>query len=568
MNIIHSFCILIIGLLFSIHKIYSAKIQVIYEINVIPVNNNIFEAGVNNQIRIALWSKTRNYPVAMEEIEPSDNSLIEVVVFSKDLRSMAHFHMEDFPHYNNETNLPTTANYFDIDYIFPIAGDYTISIKCKPYKRSIRVNKDIHVEGKKETKMNLDNNLLPIDPNNAKVVYFKPVQLENVKSIYPLPLIPHTLTIAEKDLKNEVEKATGPIYGAKITIKNTLRSGFCSNVILEFFRVELKDGEVQQNPVTDLFQYANIPINAIIGNEENPDFDIVQGNILNTVSDRFPSCGSKISPPKEMVFGPNFGFSIPFRNNGIYQIIFQIAHSFNDNTYLLAPNVVVRVTEKEDDANYAPEDYIDEDSNYDEFVQNVIDKQITVPGSPIEDNSSSGNTPISDDTTNDGDASSSTATSTTDATETSEVKADEKPDDSKTDDKQDDTKTDDKQDDTKTDDKQDDTKTEENPDDSKTDNKQDDTKTDDKQDDSKIDDKQDDTKTEENPDDSKTDDKQDDSKTDDKQDDAKTEENPDDFKENVASPPNYEEDEPVPDTAHGKIIVIGVAGIITVSGLM
>jgi len=410
MNIIHSLYILAIGLLLYIQQVYT---KVVYEINVIPINNDIFEAGVNNQIRIALWSKTRNYPVSMQEIEPVDKSLIEVVVFSKDLRAFSHFHMEDFPHYNNETNLPTTANYFDIDYTFPIAGDYTISIKCSPYKRSVRVNKDIHVEGKKDEKMNLESTLLPSDPNKAKVIYYKPIHLENVKSIYRLPIIPHTLMIQEKDLKDELNKsslsarntvsvikerdlkdelnkATGPIYGTKITVKNTLRKGFCSNIVLEFFRVELNGDEIKQIPVKDLFQYNNIPIRAILANVENPDFDVIQGNILNAINDHFPSCGSKINPPKEMVYGPNFGFSVPFRNNGLYHVIFEIAHSYNENTYLLTPSIVLRVAKDENSVNYAPDDYVDDDKNYDQFVQDVINAPVSIP--------TDSNAPVTDDT--------------------------------------------------------------------------------------------------------------------------------------------------------------------------
>eukprot|EP00833_Pecoramyces_ruminatium_P007595 jgi/Orpsp1_1/1181627/evm.model.c7180000077990.1 len=378
MNIIHTFSILVLGLVLYINQAFS-KTQAVYEINVIPIDKNIFEAGVNNQIRISLWSKTRNYPVSMEEIEPVDDSLIDVIIFSKDLRAFSQFHMEDFPHYNNETNLPTTANYFDIDYVFPIAGEYTISIKCKPYKRNVRVNQVIHVEGKKDSKMDVDNTILPADPNVQKIVYFKPIQLENVKSIYRLPIIPHTLAIPEKELKNELSKATGPIYGTKISIKNTLRNGYCSNVILEFFRVELKKDKIEEIPVQDLFQYSNVPIKAVLGNQENPDFDIIQGNILNAVSDKFPSCGSKIDPPTEMVYGPIFGFSVPFRQFGLYNIIFEVAHSYNENTYLLAPSIALRVAEENVDIKYAPEDYMDDDTNYDQFIKDVIDGQSSIP---------------------------------------------------------------------------------------------------------------------------------------------------------------------------------------------
>jgi len=378
MNIIHTINIFILGLVLFINQVDS-KIRSVYEINVIPIDKNIFEAGVNNQIRISLWSKTRNYPVSLEEIEPVDNSLIDVVIFSKDLRSFSQFHMEDFPHYNNETYLPSTANYFDIDYVFPIAGNYTISIKCKPYKKNIRVNQVIHVEGKKDSKMDLDNTILPSDPNVQRVVYFKPVQLENVKSIYHLPIIPHTLAISKKELKNEVSKANGPVYGTKISIKNTLKSGYCSNFILEFFRVELKDDKIEEVPVKDLFQYNNVPIRAVLGNQENLDFDIIQGNILSAVTDKFPSCGSKIEPPTEMVFGPIFGFSVPFRQNGLYNIIFEVAHSFNENTYLLTPSIAVRVAEDNAEIKFAPEDYIDDDTNYDKFVKDIIDNQSSIP---------------------------------------------------------------------------------------------------------------------------------------------------------------------------------------------
>jgi len=380
MNIIHSFSFFILSLILCISQVF-AKIQVIYEINAIPINNSIFEAGVNNQIRVSLWSRTRNYPVSLEEMEEINNSLIEIMVFSKDLRSYSHFNMEDFPHYNNETNLPTTANYFDFDYVFPIAGNYTISIKCKPYRKTIRVNQEIHVEGKKEERMNLDSALLPMNPDKPKIIYFRPLPLENIQSIYRLPIILHRLFIKEKDLKKEVEKATGPIYGTKITIKNTLRRGFCSNTILEFFRVDVQDGRINEIPVNDLFQYNDIPIKAVLGTEENPEFDVVQGNIIDDPDERFPSCGSEITPPKEMVYGPYFGFSLPFRNEGLYRIVFEIAHSFNDNTYLLTPNILVRVTENGDDegVNFEPADYFDDDENYDQFIQEFLDKQVTAP---------------------------------------------------------------------------------------------------------------------------------------------------------------------------------------------
>ena len=387
MNIILFLYIFTLGLLY-INQVYS---KTIYEINVIPINSNIFQAGVNNQIRISLWSKTINFPVSLEVIESVDNSLIDVMIFSKDLRAFSQFHMEDFPHYNNETNLPSTANYFDIDYVFPIAGDYTISIKCKPYKKSIRVNQDIHVEGKKEAKMNVDNSILPFNPKNQKVIYFKPVQLENIKSIYYLPIIPHTLTISKKDLVNEVSKATGPIYGTKFTIRHTLKPGYCSSFVLEFFRVELKDGKIHEVPVKDLFQYNNVPIKAILANQENPDFDIIQGNILNTVSDDIPSCGSKIEPPTEMVYGPIFGFSVPFRKFGLYHIIFEISHSFNDNTYLLTPDIVLRVAEEDEEIKYAPDNYIDDDTNYDQFINDVINKQKSIPDADENDDKNSTN---------------------------------------------------------------------------------------------------------------------------------------------------------------------------------
>jgi len=544
MGLIQSFYIFVIGLLF-INTVYS-RTQTVYEINVIPVGKNIFEAGISNQIRISLWSKTRNYPVSLEEIEPVENSLIDVVVFSKDLRAFSQFHMEDFPHYNNETNLPTTANYFDIDYVFPIAGEYTISIKCKPYKKNVRVNQNIHVEGKKDSKMNVDSSLLPSNPNKQKVVYFKPIQLENVKSIYYLPIIPHTLSIPEKDLKAEISKATGPIYGTKISIKNTLRSGYCSNVILEFFRIELKGDKIKETPVKDLFQYNNVPIKAILANQENQDFDIIQGNILDTVSDNFPSCGNKIEPPTEMVYGPIFGFSVPFRKIGLYHVIFEIAHSYNDNTYLLTPDIALRVAEEGEEIKYAPQDYIDDDTNYDQFIKDVIEKQNSIPDAAVDN----GN----------------------DANEDNEDN--KNADDDKTDDKNDENKIDD--------------------DDNTNENKTDD---DDKTDENKTDDdgKTDDDKTN---DDGKTDD----SKTDeDKADEdvmeekstilsAKTtttitttititsttttkssEENEDKTTTTIESSetiPTDPDDKEIPESAHGKIIIIGVAGIITVSGLM
>ncbi|ORX84708.1 hypothetical protein BCR32DRAFT_266151 [Anaeromyces robustus] len=394
MSIIH---IVTFGLLLFIQQVYSkAK----YEINVIPIDKEIFEAGVNNQIRISLWSKTRNWPVSLEEIEPLDNSLISVAVISNDLRAFTQFTMEDFPQYNNETNLPREANYFDIDYIFPIAGDYTITIKCRPYKRNASVNKVIHVEGKKGTKMNVDNALLPSDPNKTKTIYYKPVQLDNIKSIYRLPIIPHTNIIPEKDLKDELKKATGPIYCTKITFKDSIKKGYCSDTVLKFFKVELKEGKIKEKSVKDLFQYNNVPIRAILANNENSDYDIVQGHILKDADDHFPSCGNKITPPTEMVYGPDFGFSLPFREFGTYQIIFEISHSYDEKTYLLTPNVVVRVTENKDEhVEYAPQDYIDDDTNYDEFIQNVINKQISVPDSniPVEDNDS--NKPIEDGNT-------------------------------------------------------------------------------------------------------------------------------------------------------------------------
>jgi len=553
MNIIPSFIFFILGLILYVSQVFT-KVQLVYEINVIPIDNTIFEAGIKNQIRIALWSKTRNYPIPLEEMEEIDNSLVEISVFSKDLRSYNHFTMEDFPHYNNETHLPRTANYFDIDYVFPIAGDYTIFVKCKPYKKTVRVSQDIHVEGKKEYRMDLDSALMPIDPDKPKVIYFRPVQIDDENSIYRLPIILHKLLVQEKNLKEEVEKDAGPIYGTKISVKNTLRSGFCSNVILEFFRVELKDNEIKETPINDLFPYNDVPIKAIMANEEKIQFDAVQGNIIKNPSDRFPSCGSDVKAPKESKYGPNFGFSLPFRSVGLYRVIFEIAHSFDGNTYLLSPSVFLRITENGDEkVNFEPEDYFDDDKNYDQFIKDVLDKKIVAP--TVEE--------VDDDSykTDDSDKSDDK----TDSDKNESDKSDDKTDSDKNDsDKSDDKNDSDKNDSDKSDDKNDSGKN----DSDKSDDKNNSDKNDSDKSDKNESDKTDSDKSDKTESDKNGSDKSDSDKTDSNKPNTTTLKESPTISDSIVATTPVDEYDDIPESAHGKIILIGVVGIVTLSGLM
>lgn len=530
-----------------INLVFSAPI--IFELRVIPVDGDVIKAGENNHLRISVWNKSWNRPVSMDEMELLNDSMFDVIIVSKDLRSFSQLHFEDFPQYNNETAIPPNSNYFDIDYIFPLAGDYTISVKCRTTqpRKNIRVNKLVTAEGK--TKMNIETLPEPSNPEIQKVIYYHPVQLDNVQSIYSYPLIPHTQIIAKKDLEKELSLTTNPIYGTKYTLKNKLKAGFCNNIVLEFFVVEVDEqGDIKENPINTLFQYNNIPIRVLFTNKDMSDIDMAQGSILDKISDKFPNCGGKIEPPNGMVYGPNFGFSIPYRKTGLYQLMFEISHSYNGNTYLLTPSISLLVPTKDQPAEYADEDYLDKDDSYKDFIENVINKEVTAPDNKTDNdnsNDTNDNNNNNEDKTNKG----NTTIPDTDTTDNT-----------------------DQNDNTDNNDNADNT---DNTDTDTTDNADIPTDTDNNNDSTEIptDTNNDsvETPTNTNNDNNDKADKNDDKDNADKTDDA-SEEIPTETqdKEETVLPTTNEaaSEEKVSNGTHGKIILVGIAGIISVSGFM